>query len=138
MISMVRPDSLEQRSARRGVCPRAPSRAAAAAAVTHPAARPGFSLTGFLFCFLLASCGVHGISPQGAGEQVAWGLPGCAFVSDPGAGAGVRLCGKRPGRSPARRAGPAAGVRERGAGGGPAAAQPPPPAGQGGARAAQP
>lgn len=94
MISMVRPDSLEQRSARRGVCPRSP--AAAAAAATHAAARPGFSFTGFLFVLFSPPAEVHEISPKGAGEPVAWGLLGCAVVSGCGAGVGVASAGSAP------------------------------------------
>lgn len=55
-------DSLEQRSARRGVCPRAPGS-------RH--CHPGFSFTGLLFVFFSPPAEGHGISPKGTEERVA-------------------------------------------------------------------
>ncbi|XP_075863572.1 uncharacterized protein LOC142873399 [Microcebus murinus] len=63
---MVRPDALEQRSARWVVCPRAPSRRR-----RHLARRPaGFNFTGFLF-ILFASCRAVRDFPEGC-----WGTGG--------------------------------------------------------------
>lgn len=96
----------------------------------HPTRRPArFQFYG-AFVLFSPPAEVYGISPKGAGERVASGLTGCDLVSYRGAGAGVLLCGKRPGRSPERRAGPAPGAGSVAAAGaqapGPASAQPPP------------
>lgn len=76
MVSMVRPTHWSS-GARDGACVRGRR---ALAAATHPAARPGFSFTGFLFVFFSPPAEGHGISPKGTEERVAWGLPGCAWV----------------------------------------------------------
>lgn len=70
--------------------------------------------------FFLASCSGVPDYPGGSWGVCGWGLPGRASVRYRGAGAG--LCGKRPGRSPVRRADLAADVGSVA----PVAARPPP------------
>ncbi|XP_023381034.1 uncharacterized protein LOC111733266 [Pteropus vampyrus] len=119
---MVRPGAQEQRSAKRVVCLRARG---AAAAATHPAARSDFSFPGFLFYSrLLQRC--TGLPCRVLGEHVAgdtWAVPAFLIAApEP-----VSAFGKRPGRSSARRADPAA-LWGAGRPWGPGRAQPPPPA----------
>lgn len=133
MISMVRPDSLEQRSARRGVCPRAPS-----CCLYHPSRRPArFQFFGVFVCFprLLRRCTGF---PEGCWRAGGLGLPGCALVCERGPGAHVRLCGESPGATSRAESRP----RGRCASAALVGARPPPSLhdgpGRGEARAAQP
>lgn len=96
---MVRPGALEQRSARRSSV-----RACGAATDTtilHLARFQFFGVSGFFS----PPAQVYGITPLRVVGNVWLGTSGCALVSSRGAGVGVHLCGKRPGRSPVRRAG---------------------------------
>ncbi|XP_043303470.1 uncharacterized protein LOC122427821 [Cervus canadensis] len=119
-------DSLEQRSARRGACPRAPG---------SRRCRPSRSAAGLqfhgVFVFLSPPAEGHGISPKGTEERGAWGLPGCAWVF------GSRRRSRCPPLQEAPRAFSRAESRPRARVCGarrpwaPAAAQPPPRGGEG-------
>lgn len=113
---MVRPGAQEQQSARRFGCPRALSRS------RHSAHGPAqFQFFGVLVS-LSPPPRMYRSILKGPGECVARDFrAGPSFLT---AGAGVRLCGKRPRRSSLRRADLVADVGSN-AWSGPAAAQPP-------------